>query len=561
MAVPPGIDLEKVISVASEIMKINPELPWSGLMNTLCEKTAFLIDARAATCRVFDTELNTLLAAGEFNWKTERSPAIPSRDTVAGTVISTLEPYSVPDIASEELYLEKEKVIAAGLNSLLALPIQLIDYVGAEKKNVLIGSLQLYFEEKNNQPDPLQIKLLRSLIERFNYVLALKRRLEIQKRSEIIRDSRKALIGILKRTRLIDQVLSYIVAKIAEVIDVNRCSLFNINRDAAGNGFAVLIAGFPLKPMAHTYGITLTFQEHPAFLEVCEAGEPLIIRNAQQDPRMKANYGLYIDRHIQNVCFVPIKDDSDTTTHVLVLDGDESKPLTAEDIFFINALIDDVELCIQASILSQQRHDFMNRMISFGAIARVYTKKQAAPDTTPEEIEKLFKKLNKSMLAVNDIIADRIPFAEKECFNLHDVIAERLEAYYFGQDIRLQESCRSKELFITADTKKVGRIIGNLLDNAHKKLESLKAGVLEVKTYLEGEFAVISIGNTGVLPPEACRMLDDNIPIQHQKREGSLGLSIVRLFTLMHNGFFEYETSAEYNWTVFRVKLPVGGGE
>jgi signal transduction histidine kinase len=162
------------------------------------------------------------------------------------------------------------------------------------------------------------------------------------------------------------------------------------------------------------------------------------------------------------------------------------------------------------------------------------------------------------MLAVNDIITDRVPFAQKEQFNLNEVISERLEAYHFPPQVSIEKNIFDGEIFITADKKKVGRIVGNLLDNAYKKFEELKRGVLKVFSYTEDNYAVIEIGNTGSVPPEIQEIImQDYRPIpRHSMEESSLGLSIVKLFTVMHNGILEFESPPEKNWTVFRVKLP-----
>jgi GAF domain-containing protein len=553
----PWIDLKKIIESADRILEISPDTPRDDILYIMCKETAVLTNAKSTTCRTYNLAKNYMLASASYNWNTEREPEIPREDTIAGYIFETKTHYCVPDIASEPLYKEKEKIHAMGLNSMLALPILVTDYEGAEKKQIFIGSLQLYFEEKNKQFYSEQIKLLKSIINRFSYVLALQSKRELQRKAGIIQESRRALISVIKRLRSLDEVLAFIVARMAELINVSRCSLFVIEQDPDGQKFAVLVAGFPLAPQEHTYGITLTFDEHPAFAEVYDIGEPLLIENARQDPRMKANYRLYLDKKIENVYFVPLKDENNVVTNVLVLDGDESRPLEKDELYFCNALMQDIELCIQTSLHSQQRHDFLNQMLSFGAIAKVYTKKQASPDVSATELNNLFKKLHRSMLTVNDIIADRLPLAHKEPFNLNEVISERLDAYYFPPQVSVKENISSGQILINADPRKVGRIIGNLLDNAHKKLEELKQGELEIYTYIEGGYAAISIANTGTIPPEVQEILNENKPVLRQDKEGSLGLSVVKLFTVMHNGIFEYESSIENNRTVFHVKLPV----
>jgi hypothetical protein len=396
------------------------------------------------------------------------------------------------------------------------------------------------------------------VVGRFSYVLAQKRRLELQKKANILRESRRALLQILKRSESLDQVLSYLVAKIAEIINVNRCSLFSIEKNAGAEAFAVLIAGYPLDSSAHGYGSTLSFNDHPAIREVCETGQPLLIENARDDQRMKASYTLYIYKKIKNVYFVPIKDEKDSVTHVLVLDGDETKPLEDEDIFFCNSLIQDIELCIQTSLRSQERHDSFNQMLSFGAIARLYTKKLQSPDASSEELNQMYKKLSKSMLAVEDILTDRVPYPQKEAINLNQIILERLDTYYFPPQVVVETHLLPGDFIITADRKKVGRIIGNLLSNVHKKLEELKTGALRIASSIEDGQAVIEIGNTGSIP-ESIRdkIFSDSQMISSRDGSSGQGLTIVKLFAVMHKGRVEFESDPEKNWTVFRVRLPL----
>lgn len=554
----PWIDLKTIVEVADRIMGISPEISEQELLDMICREMVVLSKAKAATCRTYNPTKNYIIASGDYNWNIGRTTEIPSEDTVAGRVIKTKTHYCVPDISAEPLYEEKEKVLSQGLNSMLALPILVSDYEKAEKKHVLIGTLQLYFEEKNKKFYLEHIKLLKTVMNRFSYVLAMQSKRELQRRAEIIQDSRRALISVLKRARSLNQVLAFIVERIAELLHVNRCSLFTIEHDHRGNGFAVLVAGFPLAPHEHTYGITLPFEKHPAFAGVCDTGEPLLVEDAQKDPRMRASYPLYLNKRIKNVYFMPLKDENDVVTHVLVLDADELRPLEKDELQFCSALIQDIELCIQTSIHTQQLHDFLNQIVSLSAIAKLYTKKHTSLDSAPEERELFYKKLKKSLLSIEDIIADRVPLANKEWFNLNEVISERLDACYFPPDVSIRKELLGSEIFIYADSRKVGRIMGNLLDNAYKKLGELKGGSLKIASYIEGPYAVISIGNTGALPQDVVSNLcNKHEPFLRVGKEGGLGLSVVKLFTVMHNGIFEYESSPEKNWTVFRVKLPL----
>jgi GAF domain-containing protein len=554
----PWFDLERILRIADSIVNISPDISQAELLEVLCRDTALICQAQSATCRTYDPLRNSMIAAGQYNWDGERAGEIPYEDSLAGMTIKQNEHYCIPDISAEPLYRDKEKALERGLNSMLALPVRLTDYDGARKVDVLVGSLQLYFEEKHKKFYPEQIKLLNSIVSRFNYVLSQQRKRELQKRSLVLQESRQALISILKRTESLDQVLNFLIARIAEAIKVKRCSLFTIEQTPGEESVAVLIAGYPLDAFEHRYGVTLPFSRHPAFDEVCRRSAPLLITEARNDERMRASLDLYLHHHIDNVYFVPIKDENNTVTNIIVLDADETHPLNNDDLFFCNALARDIELCIQVSIRAQERHDFFNQMLSFGAIAKVYAKRLGSPDTTAEELNRLYKKLYRSMLTVNDIITDRVPFARKEKFDIIELIAERLEGYYFPPQVEIVQNINVPDTSIKADRKKTGRIIGNLLDNAHKKLEDLRQGRLQIDVYAENEFIVISIGNTGTIPDEAREKIfkERSAPLRPGSESGGQGLTIVKLFTVMHNGIAEFESQPETNWTAFRVKLP-----
>ena len=162
------------------------------------------------------------------------------------------------------------------------------------------------------------------------------------------------------------------------------------------------------------------------------------------------------------------------------------------------------------------------------------------------------------MLAVEDILTDRVPYPQKESINVNQIILERLDTYYFPPQVVVETHLLPGDLIITADRKKVGRIIGNLLSNAHKKLEELKTGALRIASSIEDDQAVIEIGNSGSIPENIRdKIFSDSRLISSRDGSRGQGLTIVKLFTVMHKGRVEFESDPEKNWTVFRVRLPL----
>lgn len=72
-----GIGIEKVVSVADDIMNLSPEMSWANLLDLICEKTAFLTNVSAATCRTLDPGKQRMFADGKFNFDVNRIAEIP----------------------------------------------------------------------------------------------------------------------------------------------------------------------------------------------------------------------------------------------------------------------------------------------------------------------------------------------------------------------------------------------------------------------------------------------------------------------------------------------------
>jgi nitrogen-specific signal transduction histidine kinase len=53
------------------------------------------------------------------------------------------------------------------------------------------------------------------------------------------------------------------------------------------------------------------------------------------------------------------------------------------------------------------------------------------------------------------------------------------------------------------------------------------------------------------------KIFSDSQMISSRDGSSGQGLTIVKLFAVMHKGRVEFESDPEKNWTVFRVRLPL----
>lgn len=551
-------NVETDVEVANNIMSIPPILCEKDILDILARNASKLCGAVSATCRILNEEKQTLVATGSYHFDMKRLPEIPMEGSVAGLSVKNNRPFFIPEITKEDLYKEKEIALNHGLNSLLALPIRTIDYEGSQKKERVIGCLQLYFENPNPRIYEMQIRYLLAIISRVSFTLTQKRKADLQVKTAILQEGRKAILDILKKTKTLDQVLNFLAAKMAQIMGVTRCSLFSIKEDPQTRKFAVLIAGYPLDPQAHTFGIQLSFDQHPAFQEVFQTRESLLISDIRKDPRVRANIPFYREKGIDSVFFLPIKNEKNEVIYVLVLDGLESRALTKEDALFCETLMRDAEFAIMVSLQAKQRHDYLNQLISLAFAARRYSRKINDPAATEEEKREIFDLLIRNILNIEDTVTDNLPYAQLEQTDLNQVIRERLLVTLIPPYVVLEKVNLDGKLIIQADSKKIGRIVGNLISNALQAIEELEFGTLKIATYTRERYAVIEIGNTGYIPPQLREQILKEYETCRQEKGGTgQGLSIVRTFTVMHNGHMEVESQSTPPWTVFRIVLPM----
>lgn len=128
------------------------------------------------------------------------------------------------------------------------------------------------------------------------------------------------------------------------------------------------------------------------------------------------------------------------------------------------------------------------------------------------------------------------------------------------KNIKLRYSSENKTLWISADEYKFRQIIYNLLSNAIKFTHA--DGSIDLSSKQEGDFAVITVKDTGIGIPEDSL---DNIFKPFVQLESSLsrtfegtglGLTLVKRYIEMHGGNISVESEIGKG-SSFRIELPV----
>ncbi|WP_338105499.1 sensor histidine kinase [Microvirga tunisiensis] len=154
----------------------------------------------------------------------------------------------------------------------------------------------------------------------------------------------------------------------------------------------------------------------------------------------------------------------------------------------------------------------------------------------------------------------KAPF-EKKDFDLNDLVSETVN-FLSPQARARQVALRSKLTFsplrINADRIQLQQVLSNLILNAIDAASdpTLAERAVMVATQ-DGEFAEVSVSDTGRgVPEEVAKSIFD--PFFSTKKHGmGMGLSIVRTIVTTHGGQIDFENRNGATGTIFRLKLPL----
>jgi PAS domain S-box-containing protein len=111
---------------------------------------------------------------------------------------------------------------------------------------------------------------------------------------------------------------------------------------------------------------------------------------------------------------------------------------------------------------------------------------------------------------------------------------------------------------IYADKRQIEQVLINIIDNAYEAIVSKgESGVISISVKKEGQYAVISIRDTGIgIPKEDQTRIFDPFFTSISPRGSGLGLSISYGIIEKHDGRIDFESEAGTG-SIFRVYLPI----
>ncbi|RPJ09762.1 MAG: GAF domain-containing protein, partial [Deltaproteobacteria bacterium] len=371
--------VDHLITQAETILDINPSLPEREILETLAKTVVEYLEAEAATIRIYDPAKKEMTSFGSYpNTTEDREEAIPFEDTIAGEVVKTRQSYFVPNILKEEKYRNKDNARKLGICSMLAVPVSLPRF--SLKDLDTEGVLQIYFKEEDKTFTPLEVRIAEMLSRRVSYVVARKRILDLHTLNVTKNKIAEEIFQKLGRREgvKIKDVFNIIVPELANIMQVQRCSLFSVGEDRQREN---LEAGYPERQ----HGVGQVFSVEEPYLDAIvnqpgpfgefenETVYPtyILIDSPRESRLLPPDLKRFLEnQQIHSVLYVPLKV-NEAVNYFLAFDAQAShRRFRDEDIevftFFGKELMKGLRLEKMDDIL----HDFKNPAIAVSGFVR-----------------------------------------------------------------------------------------------------------------------------------------------------------------------------------------------
>ena len=160
----------------------------------------------------------------------------------------------------------------------------------------------------------------------------------------------------------------------------------------------------------------------------------------------------------------------------------------------------------------------------------------------------------------------RMPRPRMEKANLGSICQRALSLHGNAhQEINFRLDIENDQIPVSVDVRQISQVLTNLIQNSIDaidgreglKTEALSAGDIYLRTFIEGENAVVQITDNGKgLPIEERSQLTEPYVTTRTKGTG-LGLAIVKTIIEDHGGTIELVDRTTKPGTIVSVKIPI----
>jgi len=449
--------LDQVIRQVDEIVDIDPDLPEREIFEEATRHMVEFLGAHSASVRIYDPQTEQMLSFGSYpSEEYTREKFIPPEGSIAGKVVKTGQSCLVPNILDEKGYLNKEVIARKGVNSLMAIPLEIHRFFPRERDTV--GVIQIYYKKLNRAFSPLEIQMATLMAKRLSFVVARKKILALHRNNE----KKEAIIwNIFQKlgTRggiKMKEIFNLVIPELADMVNLQSCAFFSVSKDLDE---LVLEAGYPDEEGYHGIGKSFAVRSEPAF-------------------ELLLNLRDYSGDSIYEVV---------TPSYILVVDPQKSKVTSGNLKRFaarhnINSTL-YIPLEVYGDVSYIMTFDALDQAIATAGFARRLKKllEKKGSERSEEQIRKYVDILFEETSRIQELALSIYQVGEEQVVNLTDVLKRRFEINkeaireQFKQNITLVEGPFDTELKVQCYPIHLERVFDNLLNNATKAIP-LKGG-------------------------------------------------------------------------------------
>jgi signal transduction histidine kinase len=561
--------LTQVTDQVDEIIKIDPDLDEPRILALATWHMVEFLGAQSASVRIYDPQTEQMLSYGSYPYREEgRATYIPLEGSIAGEVVKSGRTYLASDLMREALYHDKEGVRRKGVNSLMAVPLEIPRFFPRERDTV--GVIQIYYRTQERRFPPLEIEIAELMARRLSFVIARKKLMAMyrlnEKKETIVR---KIFLRLGTREGIkMKDVFNRVIPELADIINLQSCALFSVTDD---RDHVVLEAGYPEAQGYHGIGKRFVSASEPAFQLVLSMGDYVgeseydvvtpsyvLVVDPLRSRLLSRNLKTFArDHNINSILYVPLSV-GEEVNYFMTFDALEQRQrYTEEEIEVFLFLGRELMKAQQMERMDDILHDFKNPAIATAGFARrlKHLLKQGEREDLEEQIQRCVDILLEETSRLQELALSVYTVGKEQIVNMTERLIRRFEINkqaikeQLKQNVTLQEGPFHAPLHVRCYPLHMERLFDNLLNNATNAIPS-RGGTLAIRTSREGGWACAEITNTGRISEEERLRLLEGEGVGRGR-----GLHITYRIVRLLNGHVDVRVGRDT--TTFTVRLPV----
>lgn len=313
-----------------------------------------------------------------------------------------------------------------------------------------------------------------------------------------------------------------IAEKLAAAVGVERCVIAKINKDCGTYNF---VAGVAIAGSSHTFGVDYRIDNCPTITKVLRTKAMNLRENPVKDPECYYMHDLIRDINIKSILFMPVLDDQDEVSFVIILDAINKKEAFSEvEIKFVNniaTLINELpkyalKYELERRILALGKasnaiaHEIRNPLVSLGGFARRAKKLVDEGKINVEELKKYLQLCIEAVLKVEAIVTDVLEYPQTdkrlrlEKIDLREFLISFLNGesvITFNKAVPVRVKSFGSGFPVEIDKGKFETVFRNLILNAIQHVMTLSGEkrFVDITLNRQAKFIEVIISNPGAV--------------------------------------------------------------